>query len=84
MAKSKVTITLDREKAAEASRLVGTATTSEVIDIALTRLIDLERTRRDVAAYLAEPFAAEELRIADLDVVFDLDDDDVDYESLYG
>src|SRR5260370_16601772 len=50
MAKDKVTITLDRSKANDARSLVGASSTSEVIDIALERLIRAERKSRDVPA----------------------------------
>ena len=53
MAKQKVTITLDRAKADEARLLVGSANTSEVIDVALGRLIRAERLRRDIDAIAA-------------------------------
>ena len=84
MARQKSTITLDREKVARASALVGTTNMSEVVDIALERLIRAEELRRDVAAYADRPPGDEELPFADLPVEFDLGDDDVDYEELYG
>lgn len=84
MAKSKVTITLDRAKAAKAAALVEALSVSEVIDVALERLIHTEQLRRDVAAYGRRPLSPEDLAIADLPVQFDLDDEEVDYEALYG
>lgn len=51
MAREKVTITLDRAKAAQARLLAGSRSTSEVIDLALDRLIRAEQLRCDVAAY---------------------------------
>jgi Bacterial antitoxin of type II TA system, VapB len=84
MAREKATITLDRSKAAEAQRLTGARSTSEVIDIALARLLTVERLRRDVRAYTHQPPTAEELAIGDLPVVFDLDDAEIDYDALYG
>jgi hypothetical protein len=57
---------------------------SETIDVALDRLIRGEQLRRDVAAYAREPVSAEERDFAELPLELDLDDDDVDYEALYG
>jgi hypothetical protein len=84
MAREKVTITLDRLKAARAQQLTGASSTSEVIDVALTRLLAIERLRRDVEAYTGRPLADDELAVADLPVTFDLGDADVDYDALYG
>jgi hypothetical protein len=84
MAREKSTITLDRIKADTARSLIDAASISETIDVALDRLIRSEQLRRDVAAYRATPPAADELAVADLPVQFDLDDDDVDYDALYG
>lgn len=82
MAKQKVTITLDRAKADEARSLVGSTSTSEVIDVALDRLIRAERLRNDITAY-------RDLPPSDMDVVLALlaDSsglaDDTDWEALY-
>lgn len=84
MAKEKATVTLDREKVKEAQTLVSGRSMSDVIDLALDRLIRSERLRRDVAAYARQPPSDEEQAIADLRVVLDLDDDDVDYDAWYG
>jgi hypothetical protein len=84
MARSKATITLDRDKAAKAAALVGGRSLSEVIDVALERLIQGEQLRHDLAAYAGRPLDNQELAIGDLPVVFDLADEDVDYEALYG
>jgi hypothetical protein len=82
MAKDKVTITLDRSKAADARALVGAASTSEVIDIALERLIRAERKTRDVAAYRRTPPTQAEV---DLALTGDVESlaDETDWESLY-
>jgi len=81
MARDKVTITLDRSKAHVASELVAATSTSEVIDLALDRLIRSERLRRDVAAYRQVPPTEAEMQLADL-AQSDLDDD-TDWEALY-
>jgi hypothetical protein len=84
MAREKATVTLDRSKANAARSLVRAKSLSETIDIALDRLIRAERLRRDVAAYAKTPQTDDELVVAELPVAFDLDDDDVDYEAMYG
>jgi len=81
MARDKVTITLDRTKAATALSLVQAASTSEVIDVALDHLIRRERLSKDIAAYRQLPLTEAEMRIADLETA-DLDDD-TDWEALY-
>lgn len=81
MARDKVTITLSRDKAAIAVSLTGAGSTSEVIDMALDRLIRAERLRRDVAAYRQTPPTATELALADIsdgDLA-----DETDWEALY-
>jgi hypothetical protein len=83
MVRRKATITLDREKAADAMALVEVHTMSEVIDLALSRLIHAERLRRDIAAYRQTPPADVDIALADIPVTFDLDDADVDYEADY-
>jgi hypothetical protein len=84
MAKEKATITVDRDKLEMAKALVGAGSISETIDIALARLIRAEQLRRDVAAYARQPLTTDELGVADLPAEFDLDDDDVDYDKVYG
>lgn len=84
MAKSKATVLLDRAKVAEARTLIAGRSMSEVIDVALDRLIRSERLRHDVKAYARHPESDEERAFADLPVALDLDDEDVDYEALYG
>lgn len=83
MAREKATITLDRAKANDAMHLLEVHTMSEVIDLALDRLIRAERLRRDIAAYGQTPPTDVEIALADMPATFDLDDADVDYESDY-
>jgi len=82
MAKDKVTITLDRNKANDARSLVGASSTSEVIDIALERLIRAERKSLDVAAYRRLPPTKQEDDLALLGDAQALADE-TDWESLY-
>ena len=84
MARQKATVTLDRDKVEEARTLIGGQSMSEVIDVALGRLIRTERLRRDVDAYARHPQDPAELGVADLAVTLDLDDDEIDYDALYG
>jgi Bacterial antitoxin of type II TA system, VapB len=84
MVRRKATITLDRQKATDAMALLEMHTMSEVIDLALTRLIEAERLRRDVAAYGQTPPTDADIALAEIPVTFDLDDAEVDYESDYG
>jgi hypothetical protein len=82
MAKDKVTITLDRKKANDARSLVGASSTSEVIDIALERLIRAERKSKDMAAYRRLPPTKHEDDLALLGDSQALADE-TDWESLY-
>jgi len=77
-----VTITLDRSKAEDARSLLGGGSTSEVIDLALDRLIRAERLRRDIAAYRRVPATDEEVELALLAATTGLDDE-TDWEALY-
>jgi len=82
MAKDKVTITLDRAKAAAARALVGVDSTSEVIDLALDRLVRAERLRADITAYRRVPPTQAEVDLASLADTTGLADG-TDWEALY-
>jgi hypothetical protein len=82
MVREKVTITLDRTKAEDARSLLRVGSTSEVIDLALDRLIHAERLRRDIAAYRRTPPTDEEVELASLAATAELDHD-TDWEALY-
>jgi hypothetical protein len=84
MAREKATITLDRDKAAEAKALVGAESTSAVVDLALDRLIRAERLRRDIAAYRKTPVTDDELVLASLAAPGSDLADDTDWAALYG
>lgn len=84
MAREKATVTIDRAKLERARGLLRATTMSETIDVALDRLIRGEQLRHDVAAYTRDPLTADELELVDVPLVFDLDDDDVDYNAVYG
>jgi Arc/MetJ family transcription regulator len=83
MAREKVTITADREKLAEVTRVTGALSTSAAVDLALDELLRLDRIRRDVAAYRSTPPTSEELALglatpANVDLA-----DDTNWEDLY-
>jgi hypothetical protein len=82
MAKEKVTIMLDRSKADHARVLMAVRSTSEVIDLALDRLINAEQLRRDIAAYRRLPPTGPEAEIALLADASGLADE-TDWEALY-
>lgn len=82
MPREKVTITLDRAKAAAARALVGVKSTSEVIDLAMDHLIRIERLRADIAAYRRVPPTQSELDLAAIADVSGVADD-TDWEALY-
>jgi len=84
VARQKATVTIDREKLETAKALIRAKSMSETIDVALDRLIGGEQLRRDVALYVRQPLTADELEVADLPVELDLDDDEVDYDRIYG
>ena len=82
MAKQKVTVTLDRSKADTARFLLGAGSTSEVIDLALDRVIRAERLRRDILAYRHVPPTDDDIELALLADTTALDDA-TDWEALY-
>lgn len=82
MAKRKVTITIDPEKAERARSLTGAATTSGVVDLALDALIRRTQLANDIAAYRSTPTTAEETQIALHSAAPDLSDD-TDWINLY-
>jgi hypothetical protein len=84
MAKEKVTVAVAREKLREAQELIGARSMSEAIDVAIDRLVRAERLRHDVEAYARHPVSDDEVAFASIPVELDLDDDDVDYDALYG
>jgi hypothetical protein len=67
MAKEKATITVDRAKLAEARSVLGVASASAAIDIALSEVIRRARLSRDVAAYRRNPATAEEIELGEVE-----------------
>ena len=84
VARGKVTITLDRDKAEKAMRLSGRQTVSGVIDAALDEYIRTTRNQRDAEIYERMPITEDEFPGDYAGGKLDLGDDDVDYEALYG
>jgi hypothetical protein len=82
MARKKVTVLVDQEKLKQAQELTGSRSLSATIDLALSRLIREEETRRDVEIYLANPPTDDEFP-SRVPVKLDLGDDDVDYDAMY-
>lgn len=84
MAKTKASVSLDPAKVAQARQLLDGSTLSEVIDIALARLILGELERRHVAGYLAQPPEHDEDAWAEVERDPSGIADGVDWASLYG
>ncbi len=60
MAKEKATITVDRDKLSEARAVLGVASASAAIDVALSELIRRYRVLHDIEAYTRTPTTDEE------------------------
>lgn len=78
----KVSVSLDPTKLANARALVSTGSVSELLDVALERLIDDERERQHIEGYTRVPVEPEMIRWAKLKRK--PLDDDVDWATLYG
>jgi hypothetical protein len=83
MAKEKATITVDRDKLNEARTLIGAASNSAAIDVALGELIRSERIRRDVAAYAAVPPSDDEVALSRTPIDWSDLADDTDWDTVY-
>ncbi|MGI8809818.1 MAG: hypothetical protein ACR2KK_18650 [Acidimicrobiales bacterium] len=84
MAKTKVSVTLDPAKLAQARALLGAPTVSELIAVALDRLIEAELDGRHVAGYLRHPQDDNEDSWAEAPRDPSGIADDVDWAALYG
>jgi Arc/MetJ family transcription regulator len=60
MARSKATITVDRDLLQQVQGMVGRSSASDTIDLALRELLKAERVRSDIAAYEALPLTTDE------------------------
>jgi Arc/MetJ family transcription regulator len=83
MAKSKATITLDKETVAEAIRLTGAASSSAAIDLALRELIRHARAANDAALYRALPSTIVERQLAAQSHSWADLRDDVDWDAEF-
>ena len=81
MPKSKLSVTLDPETLNRARALVDVSSVSELLDIALERLIRTEQERQHVAGYVLTPpdHDLEEFARTPRDAIVD----DVDWAALY-
>lgn len=83
MPKTKASVSLDPVKVAQARELLGGPSLSEVIDVALERLIVGELERRHVAGYLRQPPEQDEDAWADVERDPSGIADDIDWADLY-
>lgn len=83
MAKDKTSVTLDPLKVRRARELVPAASVSELLDLALTRLIEDELERRHVEGYLRRPGVENERTWAEMPRDPGGIDDDTDWAALY-
>jgi hypothetical protein len=81
MAKSKLSVTLDPTRIDRARALVNVASVSELLDVALERLIRSEEELQHVAGYLRIPLGEEFAALAETPRV--LIADEVDWAALY-
>jgi hypothetical protein len=84
MAKTKASVSLDPAKVEQARELLGAPTLSELIDIALERLIVDELDRRHAAGYARHPPDQDEASWAEVQRDPSGIADDVDWAGLYG
>ncbi len=82
-ARSRTTITVDRELLDEAQGMTGRISASETIDHALRELLKAERLRRDIAAYEAIPPTVDEVALAQVSAPFGDLADETDWEATY-
>lgn len=82
MAKSKLSVSLDPDRLERAQELVHAGSVSELLDIALTRMIEQEVERRHIEGYIRIPPDNEFAQWAVASR--SNDDDEVDWAALYG
>lgn len=84
MARSKATITVDRDLLHQVQGVVGRTNASDTIDLALRELLKAERIRRDIAAYETAPPTADEIALTSYVSASHADlTDDTDWEALF-
>ena len=82
MAKSKMSVSLNPETLEQARQLVPTTSVSELLDVALSRLIEGELERRHIDGYRKLPVDDEFRALARFERR--PEHDDVDWAALYG
>lgn len=75
---------LDRGKAEQVRVLTSSPSISDAVEVALDRYLADEALRSDVAAYLQTPLTADELALMRVPAQLDLEDDQIDYDAIYG
>ncbi len=81
MAKSKATITVDREKLAAARAVLGATSASATIDAALSEVIRRAQIRRDIEAYRRVPPTEDEAALSQAGPDWNDLADDTDWEA---
>lgn len=81
MAKEKATITVDRDKLAEAREMLGVRSASAAIDIALSEVIRRMRLRRDVEAYRKLGPTTDEIALGEAQPQWEDLADDTDWDT---
>ncbi len=83
MSKTKISVSLDPGTLAQAQALTTSASVSELLDVALKRLIKEELERQHVAGYEKMPVGDEFASWANMDRIPE-SDNEVDWAALYG
>lgn len=83
MSKTKISVSLDPGTLAQAQALTTSASVSELLEVALKRLINEELERQHVAGYEKLPVGDEFTGWANLSRVPEVDNE-VDWAALYG
>ena len=83
VAKTKISVSLDPGTLSQAQALVASGSVSELLDVALHRLIHEELERQHVAGYEKLPVGGEFSGLSNTIRVREVDDD-VDWAALYG
>jgi hypothetical protein len=82
MPKSKLSVTLDPVTLERARELIEVSSVSQLLDVALARLIESEEERLHIAGYVRTPTTREFEPLADVERL--PLEDDVDWAALYG
>lgn len=83
MARQKATITVDREKLAEARQILGARSASDAVDIALSEIVRRGRLARDIAAYTKTPATESEMALGQMEPDWADLADDTDWDAQW-